>query len=1012
MIVDPLALPKPKEPFRGILPFRLLDWRIFFEREAEIERLKNLVSLYRGVLLYGQSGTGKSSLLNAGLMSQALRKGRAPERIRVYPKKGKELFVEPIGLQEGDDELALEGRQRRFLPSRFIPSIDTPERVQISCREFLEALKAPSDDQEVPLLIFDQFEELVTLFEVNPKDPAEIEEAQYARDEIHRLICELLLSNTLRVKLVFAFRDDYLARLTPLFSKIPNLLDQTVQLPPPRIELLRQIVRGPFMPSPERGLTGNDFGNELSEEVATKIEEGIRKSQPAGVLNLSEVQTLCLALWRQPKRREELLRPAADTAAILRKIIESEAVARLHRLHLWDRIRAIGILSNLVTEDGTRDVVSEPILVSQTRRNLLLWFFFGNWRSFLGRLPKTGLVRRSLTSGKTYYYELTSEFLIPRIQRWQQKLRTSGQIAFIVLCGLLVAYMWRQAHRANRASRQAKWERQKTFAIKQDVDQLLSFMQYDVSDSFKKLGRPDMLKAINDRITKHFEEFPPAAGDLNAIEAKAIALMQRGDLLQAQPGKLLEAAEKHREALDLFLGLLAKKPGSTDYQRDISVSYERLADMQRAQGDLSGALQNYRKSLAIAETLARMDPANAEWQRDLSVSYERIGDVLNIQGLLSEALNNYRSCMTIRHTLSEHDPANATARRDLFVSYQRMGEVMSAQGDLKGALDYYRQCLDIAKTLVGQDPDSRDLQRDLSTSYESVGNVLQAQGNLTAALKNYRDGRTLREELVRQEPDNLDFRNILSVSYAEVGDVLRDQGDLDGALKEFRDGLALAEKLVQDDPENAHWQAGLVPGHIGLGNVLKDKEDFVTALKNYRDAQAVLDTLAKRDPTNATWSRTLSFTYERIGNVLREQGDLAGALQHFTEGLARTQKLLQKNQDSCDWQQDLADLHADIGTVHLNQGNLVEALKSFRDCLGIREKLASRDSTNAIVQGDLGWTYWQTGAVLEKVEPGSKEQAVALIKKGRDILRHLKEQTSLTAEQQEWLRQLEAESGK
>ena len=100
IIRDPSELPPPKEPYRGILQFRLLDWRIFFERDAETERLANLVSLYRGVLLYGQSGAGKSSLLNAGLIPQALRQGRAPERIRVYPECGNELSIEPILVRE------------------------------------------------------------------------------------------------------------------------------------------------------------------------------------------------------------------------------------------------------------------------------------------------------------------------------------------------------------------------------------------------------------------------------------------------------------------------------------------------------------------------------------------------------------------------------------------------------------------------------------------------------------------------------------------------------------------------------------------------------------------------------------------------------------------------------------------------------------------------------------------------------------------------------------------------
>src|SRR5262249_60519211 len=117
MKLDPDSLPLPKAPYRGILPFRLLDWRIFLEREAETERLANLVSLYRGVLLYGQSGVGKSSLLNAGLIPDALRRGRAPERIRVFPDPGRELLVERLDLHDEDGSDS--GSSQRYLPSRF-----------------------------------------------------------------------------------------------------------------------------------------------------------------------------------------------------------------------------------------------------------------------------------------------------------------------------------------------------------------------------------------------------------------------------------------------------------------------------------------------------------------------------------------------------------------------------------------------------------------------------------------------------------------------------------------------------------------------------------------------------------------------------------------------------------------------------------------------------------------------------------------------------------------------------
>jgi hypothetical protein len=46
-----------------------------------------------------------------------------------------------------------------------------------------------------------------------------------------------------------------------------------------------------------------------------------------------------------------------------------------------------------------------------------------------------------------------------------------------------------------------------------------------------------------------------------------------------------------------------------------------------AQGDLTGALESFRASLAIAERLAAADPGNAGWQRDLIVSYAKLAEV-------------------------------------------------------------------------------------------------------------------------------------------------------------------------------------------------------------------------------------------------------------------------------------------------------------------------------------------------------------------------------------------------
>ena len=62
-----------------------------------------------------------------------------------------------------------------------------------------------------------------------------------------------------------------------------------------------------------------------------------------------------------------------------------------------------------------------------------------------------------------------------------------------------------------------------------------------------------------------------------------------------------------------------------------------------AQGDLAGALAAYEAGLAIAERLAAADPGNAGWQRDLSVSRNKLGDVRRAQGDLAGALAAYEA---------------------------------------------------------------------------------------------------------------------------------------------------------------------------------------------------------------------------------------------------------------------------------------------------------------------------------------------------------------------------------
>ena len=172
---------------------------------------------------------------------------------------------------------------------------------------------------------------------------------------------------------------------------------------------------------------------------------------------------------------------------------------------------------------------------------------------------------------------------------------------------------------------------------------------------------------------------PHAPRDGAAARHTLWTRLQTGDLY-VERGNLSEALEAYQSSLAISERLASADRGNAGWQRDLSVSQEKIGDVLRAQGNLSEALEAYQSSLAISERLASADRGNAGWQRDLSVSQEKIGDVL--QGNLLRAIFLKRLRRTSRRLryqserLASADRGNAGWQRDLSVSHNKIGDVL------------------------------------------------------------------------------------------------------------------------------------------------------------------------------------------------------------------------------------------------------------------------------------------------------------------------------------------------
>ena len=68
------GVPPFSDPFPGLRPFQIEDSRRFFGREAQVDELLDRLANHRFVAVVGESGCGKSSLVQAGLIP-ALHRG-------------------------------------------------------------------------------------------------------------------------------------------------------------------------------------------------------------------------------------------------------------------------------------------------------------------------------------------------------------------------------------------------------------------------------------------------------------------------------------------------------------------------------------------------------------------------------------------------------------------------------------------------------------------------------------------------------------------------------------------------------------------------------------------------------------------------------------------------------------------------------------------------------------------------------------------------------------------------
>lgn len=305
---------KRPNPWLGLKTYR--EGEVIYGRDVEIRELSQSILMYRDIVLYGHSGIGKSSIINAGIIPVLRLKGFTPIYIRLSHKEDDVSYLSQIKAELELNHIEV----RQVVP---------PAGPEPLIWEFFHCNRFYTADGEAAKLIFifDQFEEIFTLqqktavtvdffrqmadllndvqpvslsrqaTQEEPKEPKEApEETPKARTGKLKINLGNIRAGRQRtegpqyvydndIHFIFTLREDFLSDFEYFTSKIPSLRQHRYGLRPIIVEQAASIIM-----KPRPGLVDKDVAKLIIQKVTGRadfeLDDGPEIDVDSAVLSL------------------------------------------------------------------------------------------------------------------------------------------------------------------------------------------------------------------------------------------------------------------------------------------------------------------------------------------------------------------------------------------------------------------------------------------------------------------------------------------------------------------------------------------------------------------------------------------------------------------------------------------------------------------------------------------------------------------------------------------------------
>jgi tetratricopeptide (TPR) repeat protein len=946
---DVAATVDQSRPWPGLASFTEENRNFFHGREDEVAELARRVQRKLLTVLFGQSGLGKTSILRAGLVPRLREQGYCPVYVRVdYSREA------PEPAEQIKQAIARTARRAGEWTQAGVAMAGE------SLWEFLhhrdDVLQDEHGQTLIPLLIFDQFEEIFTLAQsdefgraraarfiadladlVENRPPAELE----ARLESDDTTAERFDFARGDYRVLIALREDYLAPLEGLKTRMPSITQNRQRLAPMTGLQGLEAVRGPG-------------GKLVTEEVAAAI---VRFVAGGAELDHAQVEPSLLSLICRELNDTRIAQNRAEISLDLLAGSHESILGNFYERVLADQLPGVRriIEDELLTDSGYRESMAEERLRSSftaagappdslallvNRRLLRIEERLDMRRVELTHDVLCSVVKRS----RDLRHERESREATERLLAEQRAREKAARHALVrarqvaVFCIVLALGAVLAAGFAYFSSQRAKQAEATARVSRSQAEQLLGYLTDDFARELRGTGRLDVIADLAKREIEYFEALPARLQKGDTARLGAVALLQ-----YAWSNRTLGRLDEASTAIDKSLVLLTGLRDGGDTSEATTIAMVRalgvrsrilnnkqdsaaLPTVERAVALLEPLTQNPAASIAVRRAEVELltglgyahvslydgDPRAVEiLQRAMRVSEQNgardparnlyfaesfaeagawIVPALLSQKRADDARRAGLDAADIADQILRLRPGNMNALYSQGILQSTLGDLEAEALNPAGSMPFYARAVDVQTTLVNLDPGNSISLNNRASAYWSRANSLWSMGKTREALQSFelaasdmaisgKAGSSLFLSALRLTSDRIEYR-------AEVDDRAgsdRLLGELFLQSKDLRRREG-ADSVVTLFAETMYARA--------LGKTRLLRSDWTGALRAVDDALGAVRTAKAGGALDETWR---AGSLARLGSVKAEAelrlGNFVAAEASAREGVAARRKM-------------------------------------------------------------------------------------------------------------------------